>query len=45
MLLKLIYNLIKKETPTQVYFCEFSEFLKTLLQNIRKWLVLNSAQF
>ena len=37
---------IKKETPTQVYFCEFREFLKKpILQNTFKWLVLSFAQF
>ena len=39
-------NLIIKETPTHVCFCEFSKFFKKpVLQNICKWLVLDFEQF
>ena len=43
---KLTCNLIIIETPTQVYFCEFSKFLKKpILQNTCKFLVLDFEQF
>ena len=43
---KFTCNLIIKETPIQVYFCEFSEFLKkSILQKTWKWLVLDFDQF
>ena len=43
---KLTCNLVIKETPTQVYFCEFSKFLKKpILQNTCKFLVLDFKQF
>ena len=43
---KFTCNLIIKETPTQVYFCEYSKFSKkAILQNTCKWLVLDFEQF
>ena len=43
---KFTCNLMIKETPTQVYFCEFSKVLKKIiLQNTCKWLVLDFEQF
>ena len=40
-------NLIIKETYTQVYFCEFSKFIKKtyLAEPICKWLILDFEQF
>ena len=46
MLPKFTCNLIIKETPTQLYFCEFSKFFKKpILQNTCKWMVLDFEQF
>ena len=43
---KFTCNLIIKETPTQVYFCIVSKFLKKpILQNTCKWMVLDFEQF
>ena len=42
ILSKFTCNLIKKETATQAYVCEFSEHI---WQNTCKWLVLDFAQF
>ena len=46
ILRKFTCNVIIKETPTQVSFCEFSKvFKKYILQNTCIWIVLDFQQF